>query len=82
MLVDHRGPGGAVPHTGHGVAKTGTGVRRQRVAGVAEIMEVEAGQVGRLRGVLPGPAEVAAPELRVLGSGEDQGILAQGREVL
>jgi hypothetical protein len=49
---------------------------------MAQIMEVEAGQVCCLGGVSPGLAEVAAPQLRVLRSGEeDQGGLAGGCEV-
>jgi hypothetical protein len=49
---------------------------------MTQIMGMEARQVGRLRGVPPGPAEVAAAQLGVLGASEDQGVLAQGREVL
>jgi hypothetical protein len=47
-----------------------------------QIMEVEGGQVRCLRGIAPGLAEVATAELRILGSGEDQGVVARGCEVL
>lgn len=82
VLVDQCCAGGAVAHAFHQLPQAGTGRTCQGVACMTQIMEMEAGQVRRLCGVLPGPAEIAAPELRVLGPGEDQGVLTEGREVL
>jgi hypothetical protein len=45
---------------------------------VGLIMKVEADQADCLGGSLPGCREVAAPKRRVLGSGEDQGVVAGG----
>jgi hypothetical protein len=46
VLVDECGAGGAVAHAFHQFPQAGTGHTGQGVAGMAQIMEVEAGQVG------------------------------------
>ena len=45
MLVDERGAGGAVAHAFHQLAQAGAGSTGQGVTRMAQIMEVEAGQV-------------------------------------
>lgn len=46
MLVDECGAGGAVAYALHQFPQAGTGRTGQGVAGMAQIMEVDAGQVG------------------------------------
>jgi hypothetical protein len=41
VLVDQRGTRAVVPHPGHEIAETGPGLRRQRVPGVPEVVEVQ-----------------------------------------
>lgn len=49
MLVDECGAGGAVAHAFHPFPQAGTGRTGQGVAGMAQIMEVEAGRVALIR---------------------------------
>jgi len=43
VLIDQRGPGGAVTHPGHKVGEARAGTGREGVPGVQEVVEVEAG---------------------------------------
>jgi hypothetical protein len=42
VLVDHRGALAVVPHAGHQVTQPGTAASREMVAGVAQVVEVQA----------------------------------------
>src|SRR5690348_10326699 len=74
VLVDQRGPSGAVTHAGHEVSEAGTGTRSERVSGVAQVVEVEAGQadLGHRSGPVAGALEVGAAEYAAVGAGEDE----------
>src|SRR5436190_13982920 len=43
VLVDQRGPRGAVTHAGHQVSEAGTSARGEGVSGMAQVVKVEPG---------------------------------------
>ena len=61
VLVDQRGPGRGVAHAVHEFAERRARLTGQDVAGMAKVVEVEAGQASRSGGLVPSPAEVAPP---------------------
>jgi hypothetical protein len=71
MQVDQRGAGAAVAHAFHQLPEVGTRRSGQVIAGVAKIMEVNAGEPGSGAGPVPDPAaEVAVMQRRTRGTGE------------
>jgi hypothetical protein len=80
VLLDERGPGGAVPHPVHQLTKASAFVVGELAARVPEIVEVEADQPGRLGGGVPLAGEVAAPKLCSLRASEDQRARARAGE--
>lgn len=62
VLVDERGPGTGMSHPLHQLARAGTLARRHRVAGVAEIVEMQVGQAHSVAGYGPSPPEGRPPQ--------------------
>jgi len=65
-----------VAHPVHQLAEGGACLAGQHVAGVPQIMDVDAGQAHGLGGVGPEAREVAAAQRAALGAGEDRAVIA------
>ena len=76
VLVHHRGAHAVVPHTLHQVPQARPALTGQRVAGMAEIMEMQAGGADRSDRSRPAdsPPEVATAKRPAADTGEQQRI--------
>ena len=61
VLVDERGACGAVAHPVHEFAETAPSVTGQRVTGMSQVVNMDAGQPGRFQRLAPLTGEVASP---------------------
>lgn len=75
-LVDHGGTLAVVPHPGHEIFQPGPGGRRERISGVSEIMQMQAGRPDRGSCVRPPsrPVEVPPAHRAAHRPREDQGV--------
>jgi len=82
VQVDESGPGAAMAHAFHQLPKVRARVRRQRVPGVSEIVEVHADQADRAdRGQPCATVDVAVTHRRSGRTGEDERVVLLPHEL-
>jgi hypothetical protein len=72
VLVDIGGPSRAVAHPVHEFTQAGPGLSGQGVAGMPQVVKVDAVEPGRFERRAPDAREVAAAELGTFRASEDQ----------
>lgn len=82
MLIDQRSACGAVAHLAHQLPETGASRRRDVIAGMPQVVEMEINQSGRLGGRAPYAAEVEASQWAILRPDEHEAVVIGGGELL